>query len=333
MTATGPADADRPASNSNHLVDSWISLETWSQTNNLASPQRLLSATNLVYELHTGSGIITLTAGSQLAHFNGLAYWLGFAPRFANGHFVVHAIDAQKNILPLAGFAEPASGTKPIVVIDPGHGGANVGTRSILNNRFEKEYTLDWALRLQSLLASTGWKVVMTRTNDVDVSLADRVDIAEEAGAGLFISLHFNSAFPHQDQAGFETFCLTPGGLPSTLTRDFEDDPARSFPNNSYDNENLQYGVRLHRAVVEVTGGVDRGVRRARFMGVLRGQSRPAVLLEGGYLSNPREAALIATAEYRQKLAEAVAGALDSTDVPRPPIEAAKQVETPDEPQ
>jgi hypothetical protein len=56
-------------------------------------------------------------------------------------------------------------------------------------------------------------------------------------------------------------------------------------------------------------------------------------LLEGGYLSNPREAALIATAEYRQKLAEAVAGALDSTDVPRPPIEAAKQVETPDEPQ
>ena len=48
-----------------------------------------------------------------------------------------------------------------------------------------------------------------------------RALIAERAGAALFISLHFNSAFPSQDQTGFETFCLTPAGLPSTLTRDF----------------------------------------------------------------------------------------------------------------
>jgi N-acetylmuramoyl-L-alanine amidase len=58
------------------------------------------------------------------------------------------------------------------------------------------------------------------------------------------------------------------------------------------------------------TGRKDRGVRRARFMTVLRDQHRPAVLLEGGYLSNPEEAKLIATPEYRQKLAEAVAEAL-----------------------
>jgi N-acetylmuramoyl-L-alanine amidase len=51
-------------------------------------------------------------------------------------------------------------------------------------------------------------------------------------------------------------------------------------------------------------------VRRARFMGVLRGQDRPAVLLEGGYLTDPEEARLIATAQYRQRLAEAVAKAL-----------------------
>jgi N-acetylmuramoyl-L-alanine amidase len=54
----------------------------------------------------------------------------------------------------------------------------------------------------------------------------------------------------------------------------------------------------------------DRGVRRARFIGVLRGQNRPAILIEAGYLSNPAEARLIESPEYRQKLAEAVAEAL-----------------------
>ena len=90
----------------------------------------------------------------------------------------------------------------------------------------------------------------------------------------------------------------------------FEDDATRAFLNNAYDTQNLQYAVRLHRALLQVNGNVDRGVRRARFLTVLRGQNRPAVLLEGGYLSNPREARLIADPAYRQKLAEAVAKAL-----------------------
>ncbi len=89
----------------------------------------------------------------------------------------------------------------------------------------------------------------------------------------------------------------------------------KEFPNNAYDSQNLRYAFRLHRAVLEATGATDRGIRRARFMGVLRGQSRPAVLLEAGYLSNPQEARLIATAEYRQRLAEAVARALAAPDL------------------
>ena len=63
--------------------------------------------------------------------------------------------------------------------------------------------------------------------------------------------------------------------------------------------------------MVQTSGGPDRGIRRARFMGVLRNQNRPAVLIEAGYLSNPAEAKRIASAEYRQKLAEAVAAALN----------------------
>jgi N-acetylmuramoyl-L-alanine amidase len=136
------------------------------------------------------------------------------------------------------------------------------------------------------------------------VAAADRVQ------ASLFISLHFNSAFPRQDQAGLETFCLTPVGLPSTVTRDFEDDPGKVFPNNEFDALNLCLAVTVHRALVEGAGVADRGVKRARFMGVLKTQVRPAILIEGGYLSNPEEAGKISRPEYRQQLAEAVSRAL-----------------------
>jgi N-acetylmuramoyl-L-alanine amidase len=85
----------------------------------------------------------------------------------------------------------------------------------------------------------------------------------------------------------------------------------RAFPNNAWDEANLRWAVRVHRALLTVNGGSDRGVRRARFLGVLRGQNCPAVLVEGGYLSNPAEARKISDPAYRQQLAEALAKALE----------------------
>ncbi len=140
--------------------------------------------------------------------------------------------------------------------------------------------------------------------------LASRVALAETRHAGLFLSLHFNSAAPDQVQAGLETYCLTPVGMPSTVTRGFSDDPSLAFPNNAFDSQNLQLAIRAHRALLRLNGNHDRGVRHARYLAVLRGQSRPAILVEGGYLSNPHEARLIANPAYRQKLAEALAQAL-----------------------
>jgi N-acetylmuramoyl-L-alanine amidase len=258
---------------------------------------------------------VQVDTGSQLAFFEGTGYWLGYPPLSADGEVLVHRLDALKNLQPLGG--EPAAFPPPArtVVIDPGHGGQNVGTRSVVDHSLEKTWTLDWALRLAPLLASNGWHVVLTRTNDVEVSLADRVSLADAVQADLFISLHFNSGFPNTELAGAETFCLTPAGLPSTLTREFEDDTTKVFPNNAHDSANLQYAFRLHRALVDATGAGDRGIRRARFMGVLRGQNRPAVLLEAGYLSNPREAQLIATPAYRDRLAQAVVRALTGPDL------------------
>jgi len=293
-------------------VNDWVSLQRWSETNQIGAPQRLLTTSSLTYEIRTACGAISVTAGSAQAHLNGLSYWLGYPPRSTNGTLLVHVLDAEKNLLPLAQLSTLPQDTNPVVVIDPGHGGENTGARSVRDNRFEKEFALDWALRLRQLLEGRGWKVYLTRTNDTDLVLPARVALAKEQNASLFLSLHFNSA-ERRDQSGLETYCLTPAGLPSTLTRDYEDDAALVFPNNAFDNQNLRYALRLHRALVETTGGLDRGVRRARFMGVLRTQNRPAVLLEGGYLSNPREAQLIGQPEYRQKLAEAVANALRLT--------------------
>src|SRR3974377_1780969 len=103
---------------------------------------------------------------------------------------------------------------------------------------------------------------------------------------------------------------MTPAGTPSSLARWLSDEIWQIFPNNAFDAQNLQLALRVHRALLQVNGHHDRGVRRARFPGVLRGRARPAVLIEGGYLTNPREAKLIAQPAYRQKLAEAVAAAL-----------------------
>ena len=174
----------------------------------------------------------------------------------------------------------------------------------------EGERTLDWARRLKPLLETNGWRVYLTRTNDVDVALSNRVAFTTACKANAFISLHFNSAAPDHRQSGLETYCLTPMGAPSTLTRGNPDFYTQTFPNNHFDELNIQLAVRLHGAVLPASGEEDRGIRRARFMGVLVGQKRPAVLLEGGYLSNSCEAGKIESPEFREKLAEAVANAL-----------------------
>ena len=155
------------------------------------------------------------------------------------------------------------------------------------------------------------FKVFLTRTNDMDIALSNRVMFAEAHHADLFISLHFNST-PDRNKktAGLETYCSTPAGMPSSLTRDYADTWSQYFPNNSFDAQNLQLAVLLHTALLRASDEDDRGVRRVRFIGVLHGQRHPAALIEGGYLSNPHEAKRIENPAFRQKLAQAVADAL-----------------------
>ena len=289
----------------------WLSLNRWREERRLGELRRLSLSPLESFALSTTSGALIVTAGSRTAYWDGLEIRIGFAPQMIDGQVFVHALDVLKNFEPLLRGVDVPARTNRVIVIDPGHGGSNLGARSVVDGRLEKEFTLDWARRLAPLLEERGWRVFLTRANDAGLSLADRVAFAEQQHADLFLSLHFNSLDGGgHEQAGLETYCLTPAGMASTITRDYSEDASQVFPNNAFDEQNLQYAVRLHRALLAVNGDLDRGVRRARFPGVLRGQQRPAVLVEGGYLTNPREARHIADPAYRQKLAEAVADAL-----------------------
>jgi len=312
--APAPAPVPAPAPPSapaNQPAETWIPLSRWCQAKGLAAPCPVTVAGLAAYALSTPGGAILLRPGSRVTHWDGLEVRLGFAPQMMNGQPCIHTLDLKKTLEPLLeGAFLSCLKTNPTIVIDPGHGGHDPGTKGVLDYRGEKDFTLDWARRLGLLLAANGWQVFLTRNSDIDLSLANRIAFAEAHKADVFLSLHFNSAAPNDQQAGLETYCLTPTGMPSSVTRGFSDDPTLAFPNNAFDAQNLQLALHVHRALLQVNGRLDRGVRRARYLGVLRGQNRPAILVEGGYLSNPCEARRIADPAYRQMLAEAVAKAL-----------------------
>jgi N-acetylmuramoyl-L-alanine amidase len=288
----------------------WLPLLQWAGTSGLGPLRRISYSDDPVFELTTPHGPFLFQVRTRQAAWKGLQLHLGFAPMMIGEEPCLHLLDVSRNLEPLLK-AGPWLPPEPgVIVVDAGHGGSQGGSQSVLDGSFEKAHTLDWALRLRPLLEEAGWQVHLTRTNDSELPLADRVAFAWEMGADLFLSLHFNASGNGNHQAGLETYCLTPTGMPSTLTRGYADDPSEVLPNNAFDAENLRLASALHESLLRVNGGLDRGVRRARFMTVLRGQRCPAVLIEGGYLSNPEEAARIADPQFRQRLAEAVARVL-----------------------
>ncbi|MEQ2008078.1 MAG: N-acetylmuramoyl-L-alanine amidase [Limisphaerales bacterium] len=284
----------------------WIPLQSWAAQMGFSAPTRV-SQTG--YQVRSAAGSFQLEVGKRAATWNGYKFHLGFAPAATNGIPFIHSLDAEKNLAPLLQVNRPIQRGRGVIVLDPGHGGADNGTKSTVANRFEKDYTLDWARRLKPLLEARGWKVVLTRTTDRAVELSERVFIAEQQQADMFISLHLNSAAA--GASGLETYCLTPAGMASTLTRNFPDPANIVLPGNSQDQQNMHLAMRVHRSLLQGVGMPDRGVQRARFMAVLKTQQRPAVLIEGGYLSDRNESRQLDNPEYRQKLALAVAKALE----------------------
>jgi N-acetylmuramoyl-L-alanine amidase len=169
-----------------------------------------------------------------------------------------------------------------LVCLDPGHGGTDTGAN--YNGVAEKDVNLDIALRAKPLIEAMGYRVLMTRTGDQTVSLQQRCDIANNAGATIFMAIH-NNAYMTDDQ-GTETYCY-------------------------YDSQDgRRLATFVHQEVVKRIKRPDRGVKEAGFY-VLKHTDMTSALVEGVFLTNPEEARMIQDPKFRQRIAEGVAAGIN----------------------
>jgi len=206
------------------------------------------------------------------------------------------------------------------IVIDAGHGGGSVGTRTP-QGVLEKDLTLDIAVRLERLLEKQ-FQVVMTREGDRAVSLEDRGKLANRAGADIFVSIHLNW-IENRRSRGVETYYLGPTDDPylTRLAASENRDSGYSLADLRHLLDRIYAGVRQDksRKLAEVVQGSlfqslgklspeveDRGVKAAPFI-VLLSTEMPAILAEVSSMSNEEEARLLTKPLYRQYIAEALA--------------------------
>lgn len=184
------------------------------------------------------------------------------------------------------------------ILIDPGHGGKDVG--AVNGKDYEKDLNLAVALRLATQLRDKGFKVYMTRNMDTEISLDKRTQFSDRIQADLFVSIHCNSASATVN--GLETYIATPKNDPnfgvSTITNE-------SCPANKYDKANAYLAYYTQRELLQKVGMTDRGVRRKRFY-VIRNTNCPSMLIEIGYITNTAELAKLKTPDQQQKIADAI---------------------------
>jgi len=210
------------------------------------------------------------------------------------------------------------------VVLDAGHGGEDEGARG-LRGIVEKDLVLDITQRVARRLQKRGLRVVLTRDDDVTVSLETRTSIANDARADLFVSVHANSHRTREPR-GIETYFASLEASDAEARRVAErenqafgsappasrGDPLVALLGDLIATEHLvesQHFARLAQEQMAGSGGVSRGVRQAPFV-VLMGVQMPASLVEIGFISNPADAKSLRERERRDALAEALARAV-----------------------
>lgn len=231
--------------------------------------------------------------------------------------------------------AQALAGPKPVIeqgfclVVDPGHGGENLGCRAHGGSVHEKQITLvlaqEFARRVVELMPHA--EVLLTRELDETLHLSQRTAFANACKADLFLSLHCNAS-PHGDQTGFETFLLDveASGTDAALTAQRENDEGFARPRSALADDDVsimvrELGMTEHRKRAghyaralqreqarRFPDRFDRGVRQARF-DVLMGARMPAVLHEVGFLDHPGESALMLEERGREAIVEALAHA------------------------
>ena len=200
--------------------------------------------------------------------------------------------------------AKTSAESKPfaVVVLDPGHGGQDSG--AMCGGVLEKDLTLDVARRVDRLLNSEGIATLMTRVGDTYVSLADRAAFANRVRKCIFVSIHFNED-NKPVASGVETYYaahqITAGSLLASwlpfLWRPFSDSP---------NPESQDLAALVQEALVARTRSIDRGTQARQFF-VIANVTSPAILIEGGFLTNKEDISKLASEDYRDQIAAAIA--------------------------
>jgi len=214
----------------------------------------------------------------------------GYLAQVGTGQTGGESVAAVPSAVPLGtpppGAAPPAGANPRLIVIDPGHGGTDSG--AVHNGLTEKILTLDIALRLRTLLEQRGWIVKMTRETDRDVygpnasdvdELQARVDVANNAGARLFVSIHCNAST---------------SSVPSGTTSYW------------YKPQDKPLAEAIQHRLIALLGTKDDGIVRERLY-VVRRTTMPATLVETAFVSNPDDAARLRSPAFRQEIALGIA--------------------------
>jgi N-acetylmuramoyl-L-alanine amidase len=249
-----------------------------------------------------------LRLGGQECRMNNMLFVFSYNIIEQSGKAWISWIDLSKLVDPVLRprYIQNA-GNFQTVIIDPGHGGKDPGATNALGT--EADYNLDTAKRVQKLLTASGYKVIMTRSDDHYLSLQERVDLANAVTQNaIFISIHHNSG--NSAARGIETFTLSPTGV-AHYGRDLKESDFKEVTGNSHDSANMALASSVHATVKTKLGTntEDRGVKRARFS-VLSGVTHPAILIECGFMTNPYEAKLINQDDYRNAVANGIAAAV-----------------------
>jgi N-acetylmuramoyl-L-alanine amidase len=262
-----------------------------------------LDFTNGVVSLNGSAVHLQCASNSRDLYLNGLKFILSLPVLDIQARPYISRLDLAKLLDPVLRPAQIHTSPVRTVVLDAGHGGFDQGARGPLGN--EKDFTLDVALRARDLFTRAGFNVRMTRSTDVYVPLESRAWFSSFEQNAVFLSIHFNFGMGPNAE-GIETYCLAPRGVPSTndpggLTfTDFQ-----TWTGNGCDPENIDLATAIHASLITRLVVPDRGIKRARFV-VLRDNSVPGVLIEGGFLTNPRDAIRVASPAYRELLADAI---------------------------
>lgn len=210
------------------------------------------------------------------------------------------------------------------IVIDPGHGGTDIGATSN-GGSAEKSVVLSIASRLARVLAQSGHTVRLTRAGDEGRALTDRTALANRMEAAVFVSLHANASTV-RSVSGAETYYMSldenatdeqAAATARLENRAGQDDRRSGIDLILWDlaqaevlNESAELALAVQQRLNQRLGLRDRGVKQAPFV-VLTGATMPAILVEVGFLSNPDEAKLLESAEHQQRVAEAIALGID----------------------